>query len=485
MNENYKRNFYSFGLGTIGRDMVYSLISMFLIVYLTEVINVTDATLGWITTIIVIARVFDAVNDPVMGTIVDNTRSKWGKFKPWIAIGAFLSGILTILLFTDFGLANGAFIALFALLYVSWGVAFTMNDISYWSMLPALSVSQKDREKIGAFARISANIGLFTVVAGIVPITNALEAALGSMTKAYFAFVVIAVAIMWIGQLVTVIGVKEPRELFKEQEKTSLKELLRTIIDNDQLLALAIAMSIFMIGYVTTTSFGLYFFIYAYQDEGMYALFALVLGVSQLTALAIFPSLTNRYSRKQLFAFGTLLVVIGYIIFFLAPMSMLVIGPAGVLLFVGQAFIQLLMLMFLADSIEYGQWKLGKRNESISFSLQPFINKMGGAIATGIVGFVAIISGINAADGDPTLVTEQGIWIMKSAMLILPLILIVVSFVIYRKLYKIDEKMYAQLCLDLVERGELSITEEEIEKFTEIVYGVAVEDEENEEEPME
>jgi melibiose permease/lactose/raffinose/galactose permease len=292
MNENYKRNFYSFGLGTIGRDMVYSLISMFLIVYLTEVINVTDATLGWITTIIVIARVFDAVNDPVMGTIVDNTRSKWGKFKPWIAIGAFLSGILTILLFTDFGLANGAFIALFALLYVSWGVAFTMNDISYWSMLPALSVNQKDREKIGAFARISANIGLFTVVAGIVPITNALEAALGSMTKAYFAFVVIAVAIMWLGQLVTVIGVKEPRELFKEQEKTSLKELLRTIIDNDQLLALAIAMSIFMIGYVTTTSFGLYFFIYAYQDEGMYALFALVLGVSQLTALAIFPSLT-------------------------------------------------------------------------------------------------------------------------------------------------------------------------------------------------
>jgi len=101
--------------------------------------------------------------------IVDNTKTKYGKFKPWIAFGAFVSGIITILLFTDFGLTGTAFIVVFGILYLLWGITYTTNDIPYWSMLPALSMDQKEREKIGSFAKICANVGLFTVVAGIVP----------------------------------------------------------------------------------------------------------------------------------------------------------------------------------------------------------------------------------------------------------------------------------------------------------------------------
>lgn len=449
-------NIYTFGLGTIGRDMVYTMVSMYLIFYLTDILRISSATLWWINGIILMARVFDALNDPIMGVIVDNTNTKYGKFKPWIAFGALTSGVLTILLFTDFHLEGTSFVVLFGFLYLLWGIAFTTNDIAYWSMLPSLSMDQREREKIGAFAKICANLGLFTVVAGIVPITTALGDKMGSMERAYTVFTMVLVLIMWAGQSITLIGVKEKKGLFKQEEETTLKGMFKAIVENDQLLYTAIAMSLFMIGYVTTTSFGLYFFKYAYGDENMYSIFAVILGLSQIGALIVFPLFSRAFSRRTLYTAATVLVVAGYVIFFFSPMNMIFIGLAGILIFLGQAFIQLLMLMFLADTVEYGQWKLGKRNESVTFSLQPFINKMGGAVASGIVGVTVIISGINDAQSAAD-VTPEGLLIMKSAMLILPLIFILASYLIYRYKYKIDSQTYQQILLDLQKRGDINL----------------------------
>ncbi len=454
--EATKRNTYTFGLGTVGRDMVYTMVTMYLIFYLTDILGVSSAALWWINGIILVARIFDAVNDPVMGVIVDNTKTKYGKFKPWIAFGTIASGIVTVLLFTDFGFSGTSFIVVFGILYVLWGIAYTTNDISYWSMLPALSMDQQERERIGSFAKICANIGLFTVVAGLVPLTTMLGNRLGSMAKGYTVFTMVLVIVMWLGQAITVFGVKEKKDVFKQEEPTTLKGMLRAILDNDQLLYTAISMSLFMIGYVTTTSFGLYFFKYAYGDEGMYSIFALILGVSQIAALAVFPLFSRRFSRRSLYTAATILVVMGYLIFFFSPMNMIFIGLAGILMFLGQAFIQILMLMFLTDTVEYGQWKLGKRNESVTFSLQPFINKMGGAIASGIVGATIIISGINDAVA-PADVTAQGLLLMKFAMLILPLFFVLAGYLVYRFKYKIDTAMYQQILTDLQRRGDLKL----------------------------
>lgn len=457
-----KRNRITFGLGTIGRDMVYSMISMYLIFYLTDVIELPTSSLWWITGIILVARIFDALNDPIMGLIVDNTHTRFGKFKPWIFIGALLSGIFTILLFTNMGLGGASYIIIFGILYLLWGITFTANDISYWSMLPALSLDQKEREKIGSFARICANVGLFFVVAGIIPITGAIEDALNTSNpgvnyapRSYFLFTCLIVIIMWLGQAITLFGVKEPKNVIDKGNRTTLKELVSTIFKNDQLLYTGISMALFMIGYVTTTGFGLYYFKYAYGDEGMYSIFALVLGLSQITALIVFPFFSKRFSRKQLYFSATILVVVGYIIFFFAPTTTFTfIAISGILIFVGQAFIQLMMLMFLADSVEYGHWKSGKRNESITFSIQPFINKMGGAIASGVVGAVVILSGIKEATSAAD-VTAEGLLLMKLFMFVFPLICIVIGFIIYLKKYKIDEKMYQEIIDDLKERGDI------------------------------
>jgi len=428
---------------------------MFIMVYITEALGVDNATLAVITTLLLILRIVDAVNDPVMGLIVDNTHTRWGKFKPWILIGAIVSAVMMVMLFMDMGLTGAAYIVVFGACYFIWDVSFGLNDVAYWSMMPSLSTDQKIREKIGSFARICASIGLFTVVVGVVPITNALGNAFGSMTHGWLAFAAIIAVVMISFQSITLIGVKEPKGVFKKEENTSLKQMLQALGKNDQLMWVAVSLSLFMIGYTTTTIFGVHFFKYAYGNENTYSVFAAVLGVSQLVSFSMFTTVSKRIKRRTLYTYATILVVAGYILFFFSPMNMIFIGVAGVLIFVGQAFIQILMLMFLSDTIEYGQWKLGKRNESITFSVQPFINKIGGAIASGVLGLTLIISGINAA-ATPEDVTPGGITIMKTAMLLFPLAAIVIGYFINMAKFKINEEKYAQIIADLKERGDIA-----------------------------
>lgn len=450
---NTKRNKFTFGLGTVGRDMVYTMISMYLMFYLTDVLSLSTSVLWWVTAIIMVCRVFDAFNDPFMGVIVDNTHSKFGRFKPWICLGAILSAIFSVLLFTDFGLTGAPYIIVFSIIYLLWGISYTMHDISYWSLLPTLSQDLHEREKIGSIARICANVGLFSIVALIVPITTALGDMFGSLQKGYFVLAIILVSIMILFLCFTVFGVKEPNLAVEKTESTSVKEMVSIIFKNDQLLITAIANALFMIGYSTTTSFGLYYFKYVYGNEDMYSIFAIILGVSQLVAISVFPAFAAKFPRKLLYTVATGLVVAGYVVFFFAPnTTMLYIGIAGVLLFVGQAFIQVLMLLFLTDSVEYGEWKLGKRNDSVTFSLQPFINKMGGAVASGIVGAIVIISGMKEAETAADM-TAQGLLILKMAMMVFPLICIVVGFFIYRAKYILDEKMFNKIVEELNERN--------------------------------
>ena len=155
------------------------------------------------------------------------------------------------------------------------------------------------------------------------------------------------------------------------------------------------------------------------------------------------------------------------------------IALGAIVIFVGEAFIQLLMLLFLADAVEYGEWKLGKRNESVSFAVQPFVNKLGGAVGQLVLTITLAISGIDKIananapledqlagadkikeaflqaqiDANINSVSSGAIWIMKVAMMILPLICILVGFIIYHKKFKIDEKMYDKIVADLKERN--------------------------------
>ena len=463
MNKQDNKNRICFGLGTIGRDMFYSMVSMYLLWYLTEVLNLPDSTMWWMTGVLTVMRVFDALNDPIMGVLVDNTRSRFGKFKPWILIGAVVGSVFMVLMFTDLHLTGAAYILFFIVVYLGWDIFYGANDIAYWSMLPSLSLEQTTREKMGSFARICANIGLAVAVSLTLPVTGLLTDAFGDAETGWFVYAILICTCLLGFQCFTLFGVKEKQGVFKDAEKTTLKDMVKVLFKNDQLLWVAIGMALVTIGFDTTTSFGTYFFKYAFRNENMYSVFAALLVTVQIIALAIFPAFRKKYSRKQLFTASILLMIAGYILFFFAPMNMIPIAIAGAMLFVAQAFIQLLMLMFLADTIEYGQWKFGKRNESITFSVQPFINKIGGAISTGIVSATIIISGINSA-ATPDDVTSEGLLIMKISMMVIPLIIIVAGYFFYKRKYKIDKAMYDQIIADLTARGDIQAADGDVKE---------------------
>jgi melibiose permease/lactose/raffinose/galactose permease len=447
-----------FGLGTVGRDAAYTLINLYLLFYLSDVLRVSTPAFAGVTIVLVVARLFDAVNDPFMGVIVDNTRSRFGKFKPWILGGLLLSTALTIVMFTPMQLGDAAFIAVFAVVYLAWEISYTANDIGYWSMLPALSQDQKEREKIGSVARICSAIGAFTMVIAIVPVSTAIGEAIGDMRWSYFWVACGAAALMLVFQLVMLVLVREDRNIVAVEERTRFRDLVQVIFRNDQLMAVTISLALFMTAFTTTINFGIYYFRYVYGDENVYAVFALVLGVSQITALALYPVISRLGSRRRIFTIAISVVAVGYVVFFLAPPGGLaVIVVAGVAIFAAQAVLQLLMLMFITDTVEYGQHKFGRRNDSVTLSLQPFIYKLGSALASGIVGWTVIASGMKDA-GDAAGMTDSGVLLVKTMMLLAPVAMIVVSYLLWLRFYRLDEGRYAQIVEELRLRREAQPT---------------------------
>ena len=472
MDKQMKRNKICFGLGTVGRDALYSLVSMYLLVHLTDVVGFSDGGLAAIGIMLTAFGIFDAVIDPFVGAIVDSTKTKWGKFKPWILIGMIGTGALTVLMFHNFRMGETAHIVLLGVNYLLFSIFFSLNDIAYWSLMPAISKDQKVREGVGAFARICANVGMFAMVLIYLNVPSMFSFLNMSDRDVYFIFAIICALIMWAFQSITLFGVKEDRSKLEKEERTSLKDLWRALVGNDQLMVTAVSMALFMIGYCTTTGFGTYYFKYAFGDEGMYMVFAAVLAVAQLTALSVFPLFRKKFSRKQLYTGSMIAVAVSYIIFFLSFEWLPLIVIAGLGLFFAQAFIQLLMLLFLADAVEYGEWKLGKRNEAASFAVQPFINQFGGAASKGVVSFTLIISGINMIaneiasnpDNEAAIISAMpgsAIWIMKISMMILPLICILIGFFLYIKKFKIDEETYANILADLKAREEAELANAE------------------------
>jgi melibiose permease/lactose/raffinose/galactose permease len=427
--------------------MFYSFEANTLLYFLSDVLSLPVWVFAAASMVLSVMRIFDAFNDPITGLVIDNIKSPWGKFKPAILVGGIMSAVFSVMLFAGIG-TGWAFVIIFGAAYLLWDITYGINDIGYWTLLPVLSSDQKQREKTGAFARICANVGMYIVMVAWQPVTSAL----GDTPKVWFWCAVVIAVLYLLGLLFPLLGIKEKRVPMEKQESTSLKQMFDALLKNDQLMWTTLAMGLFMVGYCTTVNFAIYYMKYLFGNEGMYVVLVAVVGVAQLGTLSVYPTVAKHMTRRQLYTMGTVFVLIGYAIFFFAEISIILIALGAVLVFVGQAFIQTLMLMFLADTVEYGYWKLGKKNESITFSVQPLINKIGGAIATGIVSLTLIISGIKVDGGTVDAIDSEGKFIIKLAMFAIPLVMIVIGYIVYLKKYKISEEFYSKILGDIEER---------------------------------
>ena len=135
----------AFGIGAVGKDMVYALSSSYVMYYYKDIIGLSASFVGLI---LMIARVFDAVNDPFMGVLVAKTRTKWGKFRPWLVSGTVLNALVLYAMFTAPDLKGASMMIFFSVIYILWGTTYTMMDIPYWSMIPAITTTPADTENL-------------------------------------------------------------------------------------------------------------------------------------------------------------------------------------------------------------------------------------------------------------------------------------------------------------------------------------------------
>jgi len=389
------RNKWSYSLGGVGRDMIYQLVATFLIVYIQFAIGLEPEQFAVVGIILVIGRIWDGINDPIMGGIVDNTRSKWGKFKPWIFIGGLLTGIAVIAMF-NFRPEGWNFVIYFGIIYFLWEIAFTLNDIPYWSLLPNLASDKKNRDQIAMLVVVFAAVGAFLANA-IVSFTT-----VGNALKGYSVISITFVIFFLACTALTVFGVKEPRLLeAKEEEKITVGQMFRAIKKNDQLLWSALALLLYTVGSGLLVALGYNFFYMELGYNGTTVLvFVATFGVTTILIQSFYAQIAKKFNRRTLMRFSIFILAFGYLMMLLLgyisflPVSLLTVCIFGAMVFGGQAIFYMITIVNMTNTIEYNEFKTGRRNEAVLFSLRPFVTKLASALQQGVVTLVLVASGI-------------------------------------------------------------------------------------------
>ncbi len=427
-----RRNLWAYPVGTVGRDMAGCMFTNYLLTYVLFTKTLTSVQFACISVIMVAARVFDAFNDPIMGNVVEATRTRWGKFKPWIAIGGVLSVIVFITSFST-TLQGWAYVAAFGLLYFAYSVVFTMNDIAYWGMVPALARRADDRNRLTSRTVLFAGVGQF--LGGIVVPTFTAGSLVigGNAVTAYRAVVLIVCAAFTATQLITLLVVREPSARDEAPaEKVGIRKAFSTML------------------------------------------------------MLVFAALSGRFTRAQLMKAGAFGAAAGYLCIMLSglfipremwALKFTMLTVSNLFAFLGQTLVYLIMIICIANTVEYNEWKTGRREEGIVFSVRPFITKLGTALVQLLVLVIYLAVGVRAVTNqisDLENAASQGLITIaekterigavlasvpsgKSAallvcMTVIPAALLLAAYFIYRVKYTITEESYEAMVRDIEAR---------------------------------
>ena len=391
--QTQKKNLIMFPLGTVGRDMMYQLFTNFILTYVLFTRSLTAAQLMAITGIMVGARIFDALNDPIMGNIIERTRGKYGKFKPWLVIGILSTCVVEYLAFnTD--LQGWSFVWFFGVIY--------------WGMVPALGSDAHTRNQFTARATLFAGIG-GTLASVLIPMLTTGSNTIGGNTAFAYGRIALAVCIIApIFMCFTIIGVRENRDYGNDVPPVSFKKIWDTISGNDQLMWIALIFLIQQIGNgLVIGGIGSTYIYFEFGYEGgLFSLFSTV-GMAATAFLMIFyPAISQRIHRKPLMGIMAVISVVGYALMLGAGLLM----PTGTAKFwiltvgymfsnFGQYCYYLVMMISILNTVEYNEYKRGTRDEAIIASLRPFFTKLASALIVLIISACYLIFGVTNLHG--------------------------------------------------------------------------------------
>ena len=456
MKEFGKKQFAAYGLGAVGKDMVYALSASYIMYYYQDILGLSASFVGFI---LMIARVFDAANDPFMGVVVAKTNMKWGKFRPWLFTGTILNAFVLYALFAVPAISGKTLMIYFAVMYILWGVTYTMMDIPFWSMIPAVTSTTKDRENLSVVGRTSAGVGYALINVFTVMAVSKLGGGIERTGFRLFALIIAILFVIFI--LFTCFTIREQKE--ENMQTTSVKEMFKALFNNDQAIVTVVTIVLINSALYITSNLLIYFFKYdiggtTWKDA--YTLFTSVGGISQILGMmAVYPILRSKLSNTIIFKLGLCLAIFGYafllalcLLGYSSVLTMLMVP--GVMIFVSNGILTVLTTVFLANTVDYGEVKTGHREESVIFSMQTFVVKAASGLAVFITGVSLDLIGLTSKDGlgegIPTL--SSPLLGLRLLMTILPIIGLVLALVLFTRKFILTDIKAEQIRKQLEEK---------------------------------
>ena len=418
-----------------GQNVVYNMISTYLAVYYISFHKINPAV---VATILLVVRVWDAVNDPIIGVIMDRVKIRGSRYKMWILLAAIAMPIATFLLFlVPTGASDVAKIIYIVITYVLWDVFYTISEVPIFAISTSMTKNERERTGLLTLTQIGSILG---VVIGMVSITVLLGDGIDNINWPLMAGIPTVLAIIFMVPAFFYLKERHNTEVVKE---ASLGEMLRDILKNDQHLRMMVfyvsqmflnAMAVFS-PYVAEAYYG------NAQYSSIISAFALV-GVLGLGALT--PWIVRKWGKQKYLEVSMIVTLILSIPAFFIPGDMAIFALAFLGLRTATLVVtSLLRPMFTADCIEYGQHKTGVRSDATAFAIQTFFNKTGDALGTALGGYVLAWVGFN----EDLALAEQSLSTINSLqfwMVILPMFMALIMWLGPKFSYKLDEETVAK-----------------------------------------
>ena len=450
-----KKTKIAYGVGAVGKDMVYMLVASYILYYYNSVLGVSSVFIG---TVLMVARVFDAFNDPIMGIVVAKTRSRWGRFRPWIFSGTVLNAVVLYAMFAvPESMGAGGMKVFLTVTYFLWGITYTLMDIPYWSMIPAVTRTPKDRENLSMVGRTCAGVGSALIAMFTMLLVGALG---GDSERAGFRWVALIVAAIFaVTELVCCISMKETTP--SEMKTATVKEMFSALFRNDQAMVVVGSIVLINSALYLTSNFIIYFFKYDLGGAGWkatYTLFSTVGGAAQILGMMVlYPLLRKKFSSTQVFYLSLLLALCGYgmlLVFCLTGLShsLALLCIPGVVVFACNGMLTVLTTLFLSNSVDYGQLKTGRREESVIFSMQTFVVKAASGVAVLLTGIGLDLIGLvgNTEETGPVAVQSAGTLLgLRLMMTVLPMLVLAGALVLFRRKFVLTDARAAEISAQL------------------------------------
>lgn len=439
-----------FGIGPVGKNMASSLVyGSFLSLYFMQVFGISPA---YLSVMFLLCRVWDGLNDLFMGAIIDAVHSRFGKFKPWIVAGAVTNALCTILIYFDPGFRGVGIYIWATVLYVLCDMTFTMIDVSYWALVPAMTFDRNERDQLAVIPRITGAVG------GIVSsFTLNIVDKLGGRGSngGFIKYALIASAVYILTSALCAANVKERVVSVRVSgERFSLIKAAKVLLGNDQALAVVVIMTLFNTANCITTGVLMYYFMYVLEKDSIYGFIGIATGAIQGIGTLGFPLLAKKIERNKAYLLAYILPAIGYAIMALvgfgSNVNVILFILSCVAPFLGYGAMSVMQTVMLADAVDYGEWKTGERNEGTIFSMLTFLSKIANGLSQAIIfGVFALVKFDAEAE---TLPTSQAITSFKLLLFAAPVIFLVLAFVIHKAKFRLKPELTEKISAELEER---------------------------------